>query len=455
MRDLTQGSISFHLISMSLFIGGGLFIQILYLLVDLYFVARLGNHELAGVSAAGAAWMLGSAGAQVLAIGTLSLAARSIGARKLYEAQTATNQALGLSGLVGAAVLAGGYAAGPATMKALAADPAVAAAGLAYLRAVLPGLAMMFPVAVLVSALRASGVVAIPTAVQALTVLLNAGLAAGLILGWGPFPALGPAGAGLATSLSIAVGLAASMLLFSRLQSGLRFSRAALRPQLAVWRRIAAAGLPAGGELVTMFLLTSLTYVLVRDYGPTAQAGYGVGLRVLQAVLLPAVALGLAVAPVAAQNFGAGEAARVRATFRQGVLLAVATMLGPIVLCQLAPTWLTRPFAADHVTATIAADYLRVLTWSAVPVGIVLAASGMFQAFGDTRPALASGLVRLGVFGLVTLALQTWPAAPLTAFWVAHAIAVLCQAFAALALLRREAGLRLASGAADVRAQPV
>ena len=96
MRDLTQGSISFHLISMSLFIGGGLFIQILYLLVDLYFVARLGNHELAGVSAAGAAWMLGSAGAQVLAIGTLSLAARSIGARKLYEAQTATNQALGL-----------------------------------------------------------------------------------------------------------------------------------------------------------------------------------------------------------------------------------------------------------------------------------------------------------------------------------------------------------------------
>ena len=43
MRDLTQGTIWRHLVSMALFIGAGLIVQTLYMLIDLYFVARFGK----------------------------------------------------------------------------------------------------------------------------------------------------------------------------------------------------------------------------------------------------------------------------------------------------------------------------------------------------------------------------------------------------------------------------
>ena len=53
MRDLTQGSITAHLLGMAAFIGIGLIFQTLYFIVDLYFVSRLGSAAIAGVSASG------------------------------------------------------------------------------------------------------------------------------------------------------------------------------------------------------------------------------------------------------------------------------------------------------------------------------------------------------------------------------------------------------------------
>ena len=58
-----------------------------------------------------------------------------------------------------------------------------------------------------------------------------------------------------------------------------------------------------------------IVYVLSRPFGAAAQAGFGIGLRIVQSLFLPVVALGFAVAPVAGQNFGARQADRVRATF--------------------------------------------------------------------------------------------------------------------------------------------
>ena len=47
MRDLTQGPISGHLVAMAIPIGAGMLAQTLYFLIDLYFVARLGDAALA------------------------------------------------------------------------------------------------------------------------------------------------------------------------------------------------------------------------------------------------------------------------------------------------------------------------------------------------------------------------------------------------------------------------
>ncbi len=73
MHDLTQGSIPRHIIRMAIPMAIGMIFQTLYYLVDLYFVGRLGDVALAGVSAAGNVQYIVMALTQVLGVGTMVL----------------------------------------------------------------------------------------------------------------------------------------------------------------------------------------------------------------------------------------------------------------------------------------------------------------------------------------------------------------------------------------------
>src|SRR5438046_5251226 len=88
-----------------------------------------------------------------------------------------------------------------------------------------------------------------------------------------------------------------------------------------------AIGLPAVFEFGIMAVYLFIVYSIARPFGAAAQAGFGIGMRVIQAGFMPVVALGFAVAPVAGQNFGARLAERVKATFRDAAIMAVGAML--------------------------------------------------------------------------------------------------------------------------------
>ena len=64
-QDLTQGSITRHLLGMAGFIGIGLIFQTAYYLVDLYFVGHLGAAAIAGVGLSGIAFFLAMALGQI------------------------------------------------------------------------------------------------------------------------------------------------------------------------------------------------------------------------------------------------------------------------------------------------------------------------------------------------------------------------------------------------------
>lgn len=97
MRDLTQGSITRHLLSMAGFIGLGLLVQTLYLLVDLYFVSHIGPEAVAGVSTAGVSALIVMAASQLIAVGSLSLISQAIGRKDDADGQLIFDQALSLS----------------------------------------------------------------------------------------------------------------------------------------------------------------------------------------------------------------------------------------------------------------------------------------------------------------------------------------------------------------------
>ena len=224
-------------------------------------------------------------------------------------------------------------------MGTVGADAATTAAGMTYLHWFLPGLALQFALVAMGSALRGTGIVKPTMLVQMLTVLLNAVLAPVLIAGWGTGRPLGVAGAGLASTIAIAFGVVLLFLYFLRLEKYVGLHRDQLRPRLETWRRLLGIGLPAGGEFLLMFVIMAVIYGTIRDFGPDAQAGFGVGSRLMQAIFLPAMALAFAVAPVAGQNFGAQRHDRVRETFRSAVVMSSVLMLALTFVCQWRPAW--------------------------------------------------------------------------------------------------------------------
>ena len=96
MRDLTQGAIWRHLAEMALFIGAGLIVQTLYMLIDLYFVARFGKEAVAGVATASSAMFIAMSISQLVSAGSLALVSHAVGRKDPQDAQLVFEQALSL-----------------------------------------------------------------------------------------------------------------------------------------------------------------------------------------------------------------------------------------------------------------------------------------------------------------------------------------------------------------------
>lgn len=438
MKDLTQGPITRQLIALAVPLAVGMLFQTLYFIVDLYFVSRLGEAAIAGVSSAGTASFIILGLTQMLGIGTVALVAQAVGRKDQAAANLVFNQSVLLSGLCGLLTLAAGLLASTASMRWMTADAASAHAGTEYRLAYTPGLALQFAVVALSSALRGTGIVRPTMLVQMITVLLNVVLAPVLIAGWGTHHPLGTAGAGLASSIAIAVGVVLLWLYFTRLEHCVGLRAGLLRPDWGSVRGILNIGLPAGGDFFMISIILAVIYLAIRGFGPAAQAGFGVGGRVMQALFLPVMALAFAATPLAGQNFGARSYERVRATFRQAAVLGSALMLVLTLVCQLRPDLFVRIFSTQPEVVAVGADYLRVISWNFVASGLIFTCSGLFQALGNTWPSLLSSGARLITFVLPVLWLAAQPGFQLRQVWYVSVASVRLQALMSLTLLRRE-----------------
>jgi len=438
MKDLTEGSITGHLVTMAIPLAIGMVFQTLYYLVDLYFVAQLGDAAIAGVSSAGNLQFLVMALTQVLGVGTMALIAHASGRKDRDDAMLIFNQSLGLAALCAVATLVAGYGLAYRYMEVLGADTVTVAAGTSYLYWFLPGLGLQFALISMGSALRGTGIVTPAIVVQILTVLLNVLLAPVMIAGWLTGRPLGVAGAGLATSISVAVGVVLMLIYFQRLERFVAFDLTLMFPRRAAWKRILAVGLPPGGEFALLFAYMAVIYFVIRGFGPEAQAGFGVGSRVMQAIFLPAMAIAFATGPVAGQNMGAGLYQRVRATFRNAALLLSCIMLALTLFCQLRPEVLIAFFTGESGVVAVGAQFLRIISFNFVASGIVFTCGGMFQAIGNTLPSLLASVTRIITFAVPAFWLSGQPWFELRHLWYVSVATVGLQAIIAWWLLAKE-----------------
>jgi putative MATE family efflux protein len=445
VQDLTTGSLTQHLLKTTSFMLVGMIAQTLYVLVDLYWVGRIGTEAVAAVGVSGNLMFVVLAATQMLGVGTTTLISHATGQRDRARATLVFNQAQVLSLCVGVVFLAAAMVLRHPYARGMSADAETERLAAEYLLWFIPALALQFGLIAMASALRGTGNFRPGMIVQTATILLNIVFAPVLMFGWLGMPALGVAGAALATFIAIAIGLAWMLVYFAPTDAYLKFRLGEWRPRFALWRDMLKIGLPAGAEFGLMAVYMMLVYVVSQPFGAAAQAGFGVGMRIIQACFLPVVALGFAVGPVAGQNFGARKPARVKQTFRDASLLASTAMLVLSVVTWFAGDAMVRFFTNDAAAIAVGEEYLHIVAFNFVASGIIFVSSSMFQAMGNTIPSLLSSLTRILIIAGPVLLLARTPGFTLRWVWYISVAAVLVQLVMNLLLLKREFRLRLDS----------
>ena len=448
MKDLTKGPVGRHVLQLATFIALTTAFQTLYFLCDLYFVGRIGKEAIAGVGMAGNVMFLVLALTQSPGVGTTSLIAQALGRKDAREAERVFNQSLVMSILTGLVFGVGFFLARGAYCRWLAADPVTAGLGIQYMNWFIPALFLQFPLVSMGAALRGMGDVKVPTLIQVATVVLNIVLAPTLMFGWLTGHPLGVAGTGLASFVAVAFGVAAFSLYFRREGSPMRVRTGEWSPQARTWGQILRIGLPAGGEFALISVNMVIVYDIIRPFGAAAQAGFGIGVRLVQSLFLPVVAIAFAVAPVAGQNYGARLGSRVRQSFYSAAGISLAILIVLTILCRTVPAAMVRFFNPDPAVVAVGSEYLRTVCWNFLFSGIVFVSSSVFQGMGNTLPPLGSSTVRLMLFALPAYLVSRQPGFHLRQVWYLSVASVVVQFLVNMWLLHREFGRKLGPQAA-------
>ena len=443
MQDLTTGSLSGHLLKTTSYMLVSMVFQTLYVLIDLYWVGRLGTDAVAAVALSGNLMFIVLAATQMLGVGATTLVSHAAGAKDKARANLVFNQSQVLSLVVGVLFFALAMATRQVYAAGLSADEGTLRLASEYLLWFIPALSLQFGLIAMASALRGTGNFRPGMVVQTATVILNIVLAPVFIFGWGTGVALGVAGAAVSTLVAIAIGVVWMFVYFLPADAYLRFSFRDWRPRFDIWRDMLKIGLPAGAEFALMAVYLMLVYVVSRPFGAAAQAGFGIGMRIIQACFLPVVALGFAVGPVAGQNFGARQAARVRETFRTAAAIAAGAMLVLAAAVWLGAAPMVGVFSSDPNVIAVGEEYLHIIAFNFVASGVVFVSSSMFQAMGNTIPSLITSMTRIVIVAVPVLLLAQTPGFTLRWIWYISVAAVGVQLALNMWLLQREYRLRL------------
>lgn len=364
----------------------GMVFNTLYNLTDFWFAGKLSSDALAGVSIAGSVFFLLLAIGIGIQTGASAVMAVEIGAGNEKKAAYWADHIFGLSLLLSALVtLIGLFAARPLVVF-LGAESHIAPLSMEYITITLGG-ALTF-----ILGFAAAGALMALGNTKANRNALMAGFFANLVLN--PLLTfslqLGVSGLALATVMIKAASAVYLYLILAR-HTG-RYSKPAFgwRPWVDLLKQV----LPASFNMLTIIVGGFITVALLGRFGSLHVAGYAVGLRIEQVLLLPALGLNSAVMAIAGQNYGAQNMARVRETYITGLYvgLAMAVISIPVML-TLSPAMMGF-FTDDPVITQTGASYLRIDAIAFYAYVVLFMSTATLQAMKQPLFPMLLGLAR-------------------------------------------------------------
>ena len=365
-------------------------------IVSMMMVGRRGPNAMAGVGAANQVMNLSIVVFNGLAVGTTAVVARRVGGGDREGAQAAMAQALGIGTLLSIVVAILGVIIAEPVLHLMGTDPAVAAEGGVYLRAVMASTPLMVITLIANGSLRGAGEMRTPMIVTGVANVANVLVAFPLIFGLAGLPALGVAGAGWGIVAARVVGL---IIVLHRMTDGqsarlvalarrMRYDAAVVRPLLTV------AG-PSAAES-GMMQLGMMTFSLITiQLGTAAFAAQQIVFTVANLSMMPGGAFSTAATTLVGQSLGAGDPKRAESSGWRGARSAAIWMgmMGAGFL--LFPEPLARLYTDDVAVISQSIVGLMVIGCGQPLQGLAFALSGALRGAGDTKTTMRQGTISM------------------------------------------------------------
>lgn len=401
-QDYTQAPLNRAIVLLAIPMVLEMCMESLFGIVDIFFVARLGTEATAAVGVTETLMTVLYAVAMGIALATTAMVARRTGEKDAEGASRAAVQAiiLGIAAAVAVGVPAVWRA--PELLELMGADPAVVERGSAYTRLV-TGSSISVMLLFLINAIfRGVGDAAIAMRVLWFANGLNLVLDPILIFGLGPIPAMGVAGAGLATLIGRSAGVAMQLSILFGGKGRIALKPRHWRVDWPVLRRLSRVS--STGML--QFLIAHASWIalvrIIAGSGAAALAGYAIAIRIVIFSLLPAWGLSNAAATLVGQNLGARRPDRAESSvWRTGVFNMVFLGLVGVAFIVI-PEPLVRLFTGEADVVLHAVNCLRIVSY-----GYAFYALGMVlvQAFNGAGDTTTPTLINLGIYWALQLPL--------------------------------------------------
>lgn len=385
--NLLEGSISKHLIRLAIPSSMGMVFNTLYNLSDYWFAGRLSSEALAGVSIASSVFFLLIAAGFGIQIGASAVIAPYLGANKTVEAKRWSGEVLGLSLLASALIMVLGWWFTVPMVNLLGAESDVAPFAITYIRYTLVA------VPAFMVGFAAAGILMANGDTKSNRNALAIGLGLNLVLnpifmftfGWG------------VAGLAIATGLIKIITAFYLLHKiGVVTNEKTPQPafNMTQWMPLAKQVLPASFNMLSVILGGFITVAIIGRFGSQHIAGYSIGLRLEQLLLLPALGMNSAVMAIAGQNFGAGKSDRVEQTYLESLKIGLAMAAVSIPVMVFLSPLLMNFFTDSPAIVSTGTAYLRIDSIAFYAYVVLFLTTATLQAIKQPLFPMALGLAR-------------------------------------------------------------
>ena len=372
----------------------GTLFQTLYNIVDTFFAGKISAEALSALSKSFPVYFIIIATSIGVTVAGTSLIGNSIGEKNEKNSLFYFSHIIYFGILISIIITFIGLNFSGDIFKLMGSSEYVTNLGLQYTNIIFSGSILFILVVAINSLLHAEGDTKTYRNVLILSFLINIILNPILIFGFLFIPALGMKGIGISTLIAQSVALIIVLFKVLRNDRIKKLSKEFLVPKLYYFKNIFFQSMPIIVSICGYSIAAGIIFTYVGLSGEYATAGYGVGTRVEQVVLLPILGINTAIITIIAQNFGARNFERVKEAYFGAIKYALIIMLFCSVTVFIFSNHITSVFSNDPTVIEYGGKYLQISAFVLTAYPIFFLSNGFFMALKKSEYAMISNFFR-------------------------------------------------------------